>query len=291
MKTFLYEVGGGIGNNIHATHIINFLTRLHPSWKIIVRTKHPDLWVKKPNVEIYSDKEERIFKVDFRANNMFKDLLMAPIEVNEQTLRNPPFLDGVHETDLNAQPIEEWSGFKISPDLREINIDDKVPYLFPTGAKPPTIGLCNGGTNNENWRRKRWVYYEELAAQLRGNSFNTVSIYLDPEDRINNCEFYLQIPELPKLAYQLTGLDLLITNDCGVMHIADVLGVAIIAIFGMTLQDKNGPLNPRAQIVSMDFDCQPCQRTLLRTTCPEVKCMEQLKPEKVFDKVQSIFSR
>jgi heptosyltransferase-2 len=60
----------------------------------------------------------------------------------------------------------------------------------------------------------------------------------------------------------LTHLQLLVTNDSGLMHAAAALNAPLIALFGSTDPEATGPFSPRATVLRHPQHCAPCfQRT------------------------------
>ncbi|OHB81257.1 MAG: lipopolysaccharide heptosyltransferase II [Planctomycetes bacterium RBG_16_64_10] len=92
------------------------------------------------------------------------------------------------------------------------------------------------------------------------------------------------------LLSMLAGLDLLITNDSGPMHIAAALGVPSVAIFGSTNHLETCPWrHPRSVIVRHDLPCAPC----MQRRCPlkHHACMEAIEPQEVVDAALSLVAR
>jgi ADP-heptose:LPS heptosyltransferase len=71
------------------------------------------------------------------------------------------------------------------------------------------------------------------------------------------------------LAGAFKRLDLLITPDTGPMHLAAVLDVPLVAVFGPSSPERWGPLSGRCRIVRVDLPCSPCNR--IRT--PPARCV------------------
>jgi heptosyltransferase-2 len=70
-----------------------------------------------------------------------------------------------------------------------------------------------------------------------------------------------------------------VTNDTGPMHLANALGVAVVAVFGPTDPAATGPLSPPAVVLKKDAPCWPC----LYRTCPyDHRCMLRVGAEEVF---------
>ncbi|MGQ9499065.1 MAG: lipopolysaccharide heptosyltransferase II [Dissulfurimicrobium sp.] len=73
-------------------------------------------------------------------------------------------------------------------------------------------------------------------------------------------------------------LDLLVTNDSGLMHVGAALGVPLVAIFGSTNPVTTGPLSKKASVIQNKVDCGPC----LKRTCPGgFECMQGIGVEEV----------
>ena len=82
---------------------------------------------------------------------------------------------------------------------------------------------------------------------------------------------------------QLMGLISLgrvfVTNDTGPMHIADALGVPVVAIFGPTDPKASGPSRRPSVVLKTAVPCWPCTYR----SCPyDHRCMNGIGPEEVF---------
>jgi ADP-heptose:LPS heptosyltransferase len=72
---------------------------------------------------------------------------------------------------------------------------------------------------------------------------------------------------------------LVVANDSGSMHIANALGVPVVAVFGPTDPRISGPARPPAAVVKKDMPCWPCQYA----QCPyDHRCMTAIEAEDVF---------
>ena len=95
------------------------------------------------------------------------------------------------------------------------------------------------------------------------------------------------------MAVIIKNSDLFISGDCGPMHIAGALNKSQIAIFGST-HPKLGfaPINPNAVIIQKELNCRPCSLHG-REKCPKghFKCMVDIKPEEIFEKIVDIIKR
>jgi ADP-heptose:LPS heptosyltransferase len=91
---------------------------------------------------------------------------------------------------------------------------------------------------------------------------------------------------LSELAYIISRLDLLLTNDSGPMHIGAAAGTPLVAIFGPSPPGQFGPCAPpeRCRLVWHDIDCRPCRQD----GCLRPRCMEIISPEEVWGKCREL---
>jgi lipopolysaccharide heptosyltransferase II len=81
---------------------------------------------------------------------------------------------------------------------------------------------------------------------------------------------------------------LLISNDSGLMHVADALTVPLIAIFGSTVEELGFfPVSSEATVIqNLGLYCRPCSH-IGRSHCPQehFRCMQEVTPEMVWQAV------
>ncbi len=84
----------------------------------------------------------------------------------------------------------------------------------------------------------------------------------------------------------ISKLNLMVTNDSGLMHVAAALDIPSIAIFGSTNPITTGPWSKKAIVVRKELECSPC----LKRQCPrkdmDFACMKQISVEEVFKQVK-----
>ncbi len=145
---------------------------------------------------------------------------------------------------------------------------------------------------------KRWPvsHFAELAERLE-KSYARVQIVLlgSVKDREIGEEIVLKVPSVVNLAGRTTlkeaialiaGLDVVVTNDSGLMHVASAFDIPLVALYGSTDYRHTPPFSSQSHIVSLDLDCAPCQKR----ECPlgHHRCMQQLLPERVEEIVERI---
>ena len=81
----------------------------------------------------------------------------------------------------------------------------------------------------------------------------------------------------------LSEVDLLVSNDMGLAHLAPAVGTETIVIFGPTNPLTTRPLSAHASVVSANVECSPC---MLRECPIDHRCMTRVTPNDVFEKAK-----
>jgi heptosyltransferase-2 len=84
----------------------------------------------------------------------------------------------------------------------------------------------------------------------------------------------------------LSSVDLLISNDSGLAHVAPAVGTQTIVIFGPTDERTTRPIG--SEIIRKPFDCAPC---MLRECPIDHRCMTSITPEDVFAKAAELIGK
>jgi lipopolysaccharide heptosyltransferase II len=93
---------------------------------------------------------------------------------------------------------------------------------------------------------------------------------------------------LPELIAELGQCALLLTNDTGTMHLATILGVPVVAIFGSTEPRLTGPLGTGHHIIRHQVECSPC---FLRECPIDFRCMKAVTVAEVAASVSSLLEK
>jgi heptosyltransferase-2 len=81
---------------------------------------------------------------------------------------------------------------------------------------------------------------------------------------------------LDELIERLRTFRVLLTNDTGTMHLADGLGIALVAVFGSTEPRLTGPRSPTSTVLRHQVECSPC---FLRECPLDFRCMHAVAPQ------------
>jgi heptosyltransferase II len=179
-----------------------------------------------------------------------------------------------------------WSG----------GMETKWTDLFGRAEKTGglVVGINPGGDrNNRRWSPRGYAAVADRLAEamgarivlLGGPSETAVARSIESlmQNKAINLSGRLNLDEL---AYVLSKLDLLITNDSGPMHVAAALGVPLVAVFGPEDPARQGPYtDPRLyRIVSGFVPCSPCKKS----TCDSMLCLNAISPDDVVRQCESL---
>lgn len=154
------------------------------------------------------------------------------------------------------------------------------PATTSAGLK---LGLCPGA---EYGPAKRWLP-ERFAATAAAIGGQWVLLGTAKDEEVgaqiaaelgDNCTNLIGKTTLEQLIDELRECQLLLTNDTGTMHLATLLGVPVVAVFGSTEPSLTGPLRKKSQVVRHQVECSPC---FLRECPLDFRCMKAVSVEEV----------
>jgi heptosyltransferase II len=160
--------------------------------------------------------------------------------------------------------------------------------------QPIKIGICPGA---EYGPAKRWLpdRFAEVAERISAQSPIQWRLFGTARDAAvgeqiadalgDRCVNRIGQTTLDQLIDELHACRLLLTNDTGTMHLAALLGIPVVAIFGSTEPRLTGPLGNSHIILRHHVECSPC---FLRKCPIDFRCMKAVSVEEVADAVLSI---
>jgi lipopolysaccharide heptosyltransferase II len=86
--------------------------------------------------------------------------------------------------------------------------------------------------------------------------------------------------DLAQAAAVLSVVDLMVSNDMGLAHIAPAVGTKTVVIFGPTNPVTTRPFSDNAVVVKTEVECSPC---MLRDCPIDHRCMTRTSVESVFN--------
>ena len=160
------------------------------------------------------------------------------------------------------------------------------------------IGFCPGARHHE----KKWPYkkFREVAEILLGDtSVGILNITASSDDIPTDLELDNPrvIPvadfELLNAAALLEKCDIALSNDSGLMHLANAAGTRVAAIFGPTSPRLGfSPSLPGSVIITRNVFCSPCSLHGERPCRqPRKYCFEDISPRHVADVLQNMTNK
>ncbi len=173
----------------------------------------------------------------------------------------------------------------------------ELPPRVRTNGAPVKIGLCPGA---EYGPAKRWLperFAETalaVAAQrpvqwiLFGTAADADSGAAIEKALGARCLNRIGQTTLEELIAELGECALLLTNDTGTMHLASLIGVPVVAVFGSTEPRLTGPLGTGHHVIRRQVECSPC---FLRECPIDFRCMKAVGVEEVVVAVSAQLDR
>ena len=179
----------------------------------------------------------------------------------------------------------------------DVDLDAKIDnFALPqtTNGKHDTLGLCPGA---EYGPAKRWLpeRFAEVATEISARTKAKWRLFGTNRDKNisetiattleGNCIDRTGQTTMEELISELSNCRALLTNDTGTMHLAALLGVPVVAVFGSTEPALTGPLGNRHKIVRHHVECSPC---FLRECPIDFRCMKEVTSQQVIEAMMSI---
>ena len=190
-----------------------------------------------------------------------------------------PFRHQVHHYTQIARNLgAEIDGEMLPPAPARNNAAEKSELL---------IGLCPGA---EYGPAKRWLpeRFAEVASTISdriGAKWVLFGVQADARngkviaDALGDrCINRIGATSVEQLAAELRDCRALLTNDTGTMHLATLLGVPVVAVFGSTEHRLTGPLGDGNIVVRHHVECSPC---FLRECPIDFRCMHAVTSDEV----------
>jgi heptosyltransferase-2 len=179
-----------------------------------------------------------------------------------------------------------------------VDLNARIQLSDPTQASNSkhrtSLGLCPGA---EYGPAKRWLpeRFAEVAESISNGSdgkwilFGTNNDFSVGETIAaklgNKCINRIGQTTLDELISELRECRAILTNDTGTMHLATLLDIPVVAIFGSTEPQLTGPLGENHVVVRQHVECSPC---FLRECPIDFRCMKEVTTQEVVRAMMSI---
>jgi len=178
------------------------------------------------------------------------------------------------------------------------------PATEPNSPTAPIVGLAPGA----QWDTKRWPAenFAELLQLLKAANSAMVRIYLGPREahwfpesdlarvaaQENGVEI-VRLPDLVAVARNLATVNVLVTNDSGLLHLAETVGTRVLAFFGPTVRQFGYfPLAHGSRVLERSESCRPCSRNGKRPCRRgDLACLRGILPTQALAALQDMLAK
>lgn len=174
----------------------------------------------------------------------------------------------------------------------QVKRETMAARTLPATGRPTVVMHTGSGgySKARRWSAEGFAAVARGLQQERGAEIVLVGQPEDDGDRVENLleqkpTNLIGATSLPQLADVITGADLFIGADSGVMHIAAAAGTPVLSIFGPSNPDAWRPWTggAPATALSSGVECSPCSyvghEIGARDGCEARTCMKLLRPE------------
>jgi heptosyltransferase-2 len=202
-----------------------------------------------------------------------------------------PDLSRTHRADIWLHLLEAL-GKSANRDLSGMRLSaDEVAsaQLFLQKKGVPSDAFLIGVHPGARIAVRRWgdERFAEVTQHLLAESAAHILWFSDPENPsvaplLERC--HRVSLEFRSFLAVLSRCQLLICNDSGPMHVANLLSVPVVAIFGPQKPEWFGPRGPKDRVVIRpEFPCRPCSDYCI---FDEPRCLRNIEPEEVIASVR-----
>ena len=204
-----------------------------------------------------------------------------------ETFQNHHLADAMMDIAILAGGLNDKKGIEVFWDK---NCEGKWNDFFLDKLSKKIIGINPGGDR----KNRRWNSYhyaavadrliEEFDASIvilggHGEEEISLTVQNSMKNEATNLAGKLSLDDL---AYIISRLDLLVTNDSGPMHIGAATKTPLVAIFGPEdpLMTRPYTSSDLYRLISEPVHCRPCNKD----ECDNLVCLDLITPEIVFEK-------
>jgi len=195
------------------------------------------------------------------------------------------------------------SSFEENKPISELQVsekrrEDSRALLEDAGCdmNKPIIAFGTGSTNSV---AKRWgeEKFAELGSRFQSEVGANLVLLGSPDEAdvsgrvssLSDAEFIdlTGKTDLSAATAILSEVDLFVSNDMGLAHIAAAVGTKTLVIFGPTKDVTTRPFGPNAEIIRHDVECSPC---MLRECPIDHRCMTRVSVDDVFKRAKGLIN-
>ncbi len=190
------------------------------------------------------------------------------------------------------------------PNIKDTNyLKEKIEKKFLQNAKKYKIALCLcGNGRNRFWSVDKFVELinqieyikKEVSFFVIGEGVKQLEAVkkLITKSKSKNIINIINQTSLLEVIELLKDMDLIISVDTGIIHLASIYNKNMICLYGQSLPERSGTVNSKAICLCTYEKCSPCNdgKIVKDKICNYPKCLQNITVEVVFDKVKEILN-
>ena len=171
----------------------------------------------------------------------------------------------------------------------------RIPRVSPTEISSGSYAILNPGAA---WPNKRWPperFGAVAAAMQRERGLRSIVLWGPGEESLaaavagasQDAAEPAPRTDISDLVALARDARVMISGDTGPLHIAGAVGTPLVALFGPTSPERNGPWSPRDVVISRVSECACLYERRCRRGTP---CINDIAVEQVLDGVRRCLS-
>lgn len=259
----LVGIGSGIGNMIHVSPMIRRLAEHYGRpVDLLVAEDHSDsLFLLQNPAYVNAVYSLRQYAIDRSYDIAFMTHCFGQARVPLRAKRVIWSRDWssfhpdhpLHEALFNLEAAKQLLGVDYATDDGAKSYVADIEYRWPAGN---LVGM-HGGSKDGFWVSKRWPGHSAIAAELKARGYRVAS-FGTPGEYVEGTED-MTGGTIQQMTERMLACSYFVSNDSGVMNLANALGIPLIAVFGPTNFRTRGPLRATSRSVSLVKECSPCE--------------------------------
>ena len=246
-----------------------------------------------------------------KKSQLFMKLCGVKRHIGFQASGTNKFDYDIHFVEANVRTL----GLEVSDELRpqlyvDTDSDKSICHYFDgLDQSRPIIGLCIGNADpslTNRWLRTGRVFPRAWGITRMHNLLellvkdgNQIVLIGGPQEipLLEELTEFLKLPQVINLVGKCSIKQSIaaikrctcsIGIDTGMQHIAGVLSVPTISIFGPTNPKNHGAFSTCSYFVEHDVDCKYCYGTENYIHCKHRRCLTEITPQQVMDTVYQV---
>lgn len=187
------------------------------------------------------------------------------------------------------------------PVLPDTNyLGNQIKQKFLQNTKKYKIALCTKSTMKfRDWDIK---YFDKLIKKTNNVYDSTFYIVGNSKEEVQNAKFLTDNNKnvdirnlcgktsLLETKELLSKMDLVVSVDTSIVHLAAVSNIPTISFYGVSLPIKSGGINHKFVAMFSNEKCSPCDEKYYanKLSCEYAKCLYNITPDMVLNKIKEI---